>query len=91
MKYCLCLKYNQSEIFRNTLAETGDLLPVEDATFTDYSSNIFWGAKMVKIDNQYYYWGCNIVGKLLMSLKNNNGKLSYSLPDDFMLFNESII
>lgn len=90
MKFCLMQKYQQSEVFRETLQQTQGLLPIEDATHTDYASNIFWGAKMICIRSQPYYFGCNVLGKLLKELRDSNGKLNYSLPKDFKLFNSPI-
>ena len=45
MKYCLNLKYRDNALFRKDLLST-DKLPVEDATATNYASNLFWGTKL---------------------------------------------
>ena len=90
MKYCLCLKYRDFTAFRKELHST-PLFPVEDATKTNYSSNLFWGARLVEVDGKKYYFGCNVLGKLLAQLRATRGKLEYSLPADFHLFGKPII
>ena len=90
MKYCLNLKYRDNALFRKDLLST-DKLPVEDATDTNYASNLFWGAKLVEVGGKKYYFGCNVLGKLLSQLKETKGKLSYNLPDDLHLFGKSIL
>ena len=90
MKYCLCLKYRDFTAFRKELHST-QLFPVEDATNTNYSSNLFWGARLVEVDGKKYYFGCNVLGKLLAQLRATRGKLEYSLPADFHLFGKPII
>ena len=90
MKYCLCLKYRDFTAFRKKLHST-QLFPVEDATKTNYSSNLFWGARLVEVDGKKYYFGCNVLGKLLAQLRATRGKLEYSLPADFHLFGKPII
>ena len=81
MKYCLNLKYRDNSLFRKDLLST-DKLPVEDATATNYASNLFWGARLVEIDGKKYYFGCNVLGKLLKQLRETKGKLPYTLPED---------
>ena len=90
MKYCLNLKYRDNAAFRKDLHAT-DKMPVEDATNTNYSSNLFWGARLVEIEGKRYYFGCNVLGKLLAQLRERKGKLSYTLPDDLRLFGEPIL
>ena len=90
MKYCLNLKYRDNSEFRNDLRST-PLLPVEDATATNYASNLFWGAKLVEVGGKKYYFGCNVLGKLLAELRAIRGKLKYSLPADFHLFGKPIL
>lgn len=90
MKYCLCLKYRDFTAFRTDLHST-NLLPVEDASRTKYSSNLFWGARLVEVNGKKYYFGCNVLGKLLAQLRATRGKLEYSLPLDFHLFGKPII
>ena len=90
MKYCLCLKYRDNAFFRKDLLAT-DKLPVEDATDTNYASNLFWGARLVEIDGRKYYFGCNVLGKLLSQLRENKGKIPYTLPEDLHLFGKPIL
>ena len=91
MKYCLNLKYRCNALFRKDLFDCKDKLPVEDATGTKYASNLFWGAALVELDGRKYHFGCNVLGKLLAELSNNNGKLTYKLPDDMHLFGKPIL
>lgn len=91
MKYCLNLKYRCNALFRKDLFDCKGKLPVEDATKTKYASNLFWGAALVDIDGQKYYFGCNVLGKLLAELRKNNGKLTYQLPKDMHLFGKPIL
>ena len=90
MKYCLNLKYRDNAAFRKDLHAT-DKMPVEDATNTNYASNLFWGARLVEIEGRKYYFGCNVLGKLLAQLRECKGKLPYTLPDDLHLFGEPIL
>ena len=90
MKYCLNLKYRDNAAFRTDLHAT-DKMPVEDATNTNYASNLFWGARLVEIEGRKYYFGCNVLGKLLAQLRECKGKLPYTLPDDLHLFGEPIL
>ena len=91
MKYCLMLKYRCNALFRKDLYLCVGKLPVEDATATNYASNLFWGAGLVEVDGKNFYFGCNVLGKLLAQLRDNNGVLDYKLPDDMHLFGEPII
>ena len=90
MKYCLCLKYRDFTAFRADLHSTR-LFPVEDASRTKYSSNLFWGARLVEIDGKKCYFGCNVLGKLLVQLRENRGKLAFTLPAGFHLFGYPIL
>lgn len=90
MKYCLNLKYRDNALFRKDLLST-DKLPVEDATATNYASNLFWGARLVEVGGKKYYFGCNVLGKLQAQLRETKGKLPYSLPDDLHLFGKPIL
>ena len=91
MKYCLMLKYRCNALFRKDLYACSGKLPVEDATATRYASNLFWGAALVELEGEKYYFGCNVLGKLLVQLRNNNGKLDYKLPEDLHVFGKPII
>lgn len=90
MKYCLMLKYRDNALFRKDLVSCAGKLPVEDATNTNYASNLFWGARLVEVGGEKYYFGCNVLGKLLAELRNNQGKLNYTLPADLHLFGKPI-
>lgn len=90
MKYCLNLKYRDNALFRKDLLST-DKLPVEDATATSYASNLFWGARLVEVGGKKYYFGCNVLGKLLAQLRETKGKLIYTLPEDLHLFGKPIL
>ena len=90
MKYCLNLKYRDNALFRKDLLST-DKLPVEDATATNYASNLFWGARLVEVGGKKYYFGCNVLGKLQAQLRETKGKLPYSLPEDLHLFGRPIL
>lgn len=91
MKYCLMLKYRCNALFRKDLLSCEGKLPVEDATLTNYASRLFWGATLVELDGKKYYFGCNVLGKLLVALRNNCGKLTYTLPADIHLFGKPIL
>ena len=90
MKYCLNLKYRDNPIFRKALHSTPKF-PVEDATSTNYSSYLFWGAGLVEFEGKKYYFGCNVLGKLLTQLRETKGKLEYSLPEDMHVFGKPIL
>lgn len=89
MKFCLHTKYEQSEKFRNMLKETTGFFIVEDQTNlkTTKTGKIkdadTWG--VVRKGEQYI--GSNLLGRLLMELRDN-GKLEYHLPSDIFNFIE---
>lgn len=56
---------------------------------THYASNLFWGAELVEVNGRKYYFGCNVLGKLLARLRRDK-VLPYSLPEDMHLFGEPI-
>lgn len=91
MKYCLMLKYRDNALFRKDLFASRSKLPIEDATGTNYASNLFGGSRLVELDGKKYYFGCNVLGKLLAQLRENKGKLDYELPEDMHLFGKPII
>ena len=91
MKYCLMLKYRCNALYRKDLFSCNGKLPVEDATATNYASNLFWGAALVEVDGKRYYFGCNVLGKLHAELRKNDGKLTYELPEDMHLFGKPIV
>lgn len=90
MKYCLCLKYRDYAAFRKELHST-QKFPVEDGTGKNYPSRLFWGAELVEVNGKKYYFGCNVLGKLLAQLRENRGHLHYALPEDMHLFGKPII
>lgn len=83
MKYCLQLKYEQSQKFRDVLNSTKEYYIIEDQTNKKTLKNgklkdaDTWGA-VLKGDN---YVGSNLMGRLLMELRDN-GSLSYKIPRD---------
>jgi len=90
MKFCLMKKYEQSVYFRSELERSKGFFIVEDQTTrkTTKTGKLkdpdSWGT-VLKDDK---YWGTNLLGELLMELRDN-GKLEYKLPDDtFDFINE---
>ncbi len=81
MKFCLQTKYDQSEEFRKSLQDTTGFIIVEDQTNRPRKTPDSWG---VKPDGDKYV-GSNLLGRLLMELRDN-GKLDYKLPDDIFEF-----
>ena len=80
LKFCLQMKYEQYSEFRNELGFTCgyNIVELQDAKNDKESSRPnAWGVK-TKGSN---YVGPNIMGRLLMELRDN-GKLDYNLPDD---------
>lgn len=80
MKFCIQTKYEQSEEFRKTLQETKGLYIVEDETNRPGAPTT-WGT-VLEGDK---YVGSNLMGRLLMELRDN-GKLEYKLPEDIFDF-----
>lgn len=81
MKFCLQTKYEQCEEFRNKLKESSGYFIVEDQSSFSKTNPDAWGVKPK--DGKYV--GPNLLGRLLMELRDN-GKLEYSLPDDALDF-----
>ncbi len=68
MKYCLTLKYEQSEAFRNELERSKGKYIVEDETSRKKGKDAdTWG--VVLKGNEYV--GPNLLGRLLMELRDN--------------------
>ena len=68
MKYCLTLKYEQGEAFRNELERSKGKYIVEDETSRKKGKDAdTWG--VVLKGNEYV--GPNLMGRLLMELRNN--------------------
>ena len=88
MKFCLQTKYDQNEDFRTTLNGTKGHYIVEDQTNNKTSKKTgkvkpadTWGV----VREGEIYVGSNLLGRLLMELRDN-GKLTYNLPDDIFDF-----
>lgn len=84
MRFCLQTKYEQCDEFRNELERSNGLTIVEDETKRNKKKNRdadSWGVNLV--GDQYV--GPNLLGRLLMELRDN-GKLDYQLPDDALDF-----
>ena len=84
MRFCLQTKYEQCEAFRNELERSKGLFIVEDETKRNERKNKdadSWGTNLVGLE----YVGPNLLGRLLMELRDN-GKLEYKLPDDVFTF-----
>lgn len=80
MKFCLTIKYEQSEVFRQELKRSCCLFIVEDQSTFSKKTPDTWGVKL----HGDHYEGPNLMGRLLMELRDNNGKLDYKLPDDVL-------
>ena len=84
MKFCLMQKYAQSESFRKELERTAGRYIVEK----EPGSKRHAGAWSAKLSDDGKTWiGPNIMGRLLMELRDN-GKLEYNLPEDATLFRD---
>ena len=83
LKFCLQKKYEQCGEFRTELERSKGLFIVEDETGRKSTS---YGVKLNK-DNEFE--GSNLLGRLLMELRDK-GKLDYSLPEDTFTFIEHL-
>ena len=84
MKFCLMQKYRQSESFRNELERSKGLFIVEREANPRRPA----GAYSAKLSDDGKTWtGPNIMGRLLMELRDN-GSLSYRLPEDILHFSD---
>jgi predicted NAD-dependent protein-ADP-ribosyltransferase YbiA (DUF1768 family) len=82
MKYCIVQKYNQCEAFRKELERSRGKFIVEKQPNPRRSKPGTWSAKL-----QGDKWvGPNLMGRLLMELRDQDGKLEYKLPDDAFQF-----
>lgn len=87
MKFALVKKYEQSETFRSELQRTADLglYIAEDETSRQKGKPAdCWG--VVLQDGEYV--GSNVLGRLLMELRDNDGQLEYVLPEKFTDFSD---
>ena len=82
MKFCLMQKYAQCEAFRNELERSRGLFIVEKTASPKRPADA-WGAKLS--DDGKTWTGPNIMGRLLMELRDN-GTLSYTIPEDALDF-----
>ena len=85
MKFCIAEKYRQSAEFRQALEDSRGLFIVEDQTSFPKKSPDTWGAKLSGDGKEYI--GPNLMGRLLMELRDN-GKLDYVLPLDATVFQD---
>jgi ribA/ribD-fused uncharacterized protein len=81
MKFCLQKKYEQCEEFRMMLKKSEGYYIVEDQSSFPKKNADAWGVKLIGEE----YVGPNLLGRLLMELREN-GSLEYSLPDDAFKF-----
>jgi ribA/ribD-fused uncharacterized protein len=81
MKFCLTLKYEQNDSFKDKLLKTKGFFIVEDQTSFPKKTADTWGTKLVGDE----YVGPNLLGRLLMELRDT-GELSYTLPEDVFAF-----
>ena len=84
MKFCLVEKYRQSEPFREELERSRGMYIVEDQTTFKKKTPNTWGVKRSADE----FVGPNLMGRLLMELRDNDGKLDYSLPPDVCSFQD---
>ena len=80
LKFCLQTKYEQSEEFRKALESSKGFYIVEDQSTRKKGADATadtWGALL----RDGSYVGPNLMGRLLMELRDN-GKLEYKLPED---------
>ena len=83
MKFCLMVKFEQSEVFREKLLQTKNFFIVEDQTSFPKKAADTWGTKLVGAE----YVGPNLLGRLLMELREK-GTYDYHLPEDVLRFTE---
>lgn len=81
MKFCLTQKFEQSEVFRRELLRTSGYFIVEDQTSFPKRTADTWGAKLVGKE----YVGPNLLGRLLMELRDS-AHLVCHLPADALMF-----
>ena len=84
MRFCLVQKYVQSEAFRSELERSKGLFIVEQEANPRRPAGA-WSAKLT--DDGNTWTGPNIMGRLLMELRDN-GTLVYLLPEDVMYFSD---
>ena len=87
LKFCLMLKYEQSAEFRAELTATGSKFIVEDQNSFRKPADTY-GAKLTPDGKSWS--GPNLMGRLLMELRDKNGKLElkHQLPADLLDFKD---
>ena len=85
MKFCLMEKYRLCKEFRLELERSKGLFIVEDQTTFNIKTPNTWGVKLSDDGNEYV--GPNLMGRLLMELRDN-GKLEFMLPEDATSFQD---
>ena len=84
LKFCLVMKYRQSETFRAELERSRGLSIVEDQTTFRQPVNTY-GVKLSADGKEYS--GPNLMGRLLMELRDKRD-LEYTLPDEITDFSD---
>ena len=89
LKFCLVKKYEQCPEFRKALQQTKErgLYIVEDQSSRQKKKPDAWGVK----PNGDKYTGPNLLGVLLMELRDGEGKLEYRLPADALEFVKKLL
>ena len=82
MRFCIVQKYQQCEAFRNELERSRGKFIVEKHPNPKRRNPDTWSTKL-KGDK---WEGPNLMGRLLMELRDSNGELEYKLPDDAFEF-----
>lgn len=87
LKFCLMQKYEQNEKFRKELIATGNKFIVEDQNSFRKPADTY-GAKLTPDGKSWS--GPNLMGRLLMELRDKNGKfeLKHQLPADLLDFQD---
>ena len=91
MKFCLVTKYAQCEAFLSELEKTRGLYILEDETNRmkrKHKGADSWGA--ILSDDGQTSVGPNLLGRLLMELRDNGGALEYNIPEDMTDFKDLI-
>jgi ribA/ribD-fused uncharacterized protein len=86
MKFVLVQKYRQCPEFAALLSRSRGRYIVEDQTSFPKRSADAWGVKRVGD----IYVGPNLLGRLLMQLRDADGRLAYQLPTNILRFTKSI-
>lgn len=78
MRFCLNQKYQSSAEFRKALVDSGNRFIVEDESNRKKKPDS-WGTVLDTATGEYY--GKNIMGRLLMELREK-GSIEYNIPKD---------